>query len=329
MPITNDNPLAIYYEHPEWFRPLFAELDRRRIPHRRLHAERHVYDPGHAEQYALFFNRMSPSAWQRRRKTSIFYTLQYLEHLERRGVRVVNGVRAYRTEISKAAQLMLLEDLGLPYPRARVIHHPAEAPAAAEGMRFPIVIKPNIGGSGAGIRRFDTLDALAAAAAAGDLDLGIDFTGLVQEYIAQESSRITRVEVLGGRYLYAIRIYTPGDTFDLCPADVCQRVDGTALDGQMCAADAAQRGLRVEGYEPPAEIVAQVERILSVAGIEIGGVEYMIDARDGKLYYYDINALSNFVADAPRVIGFDPFVRLVDWLEQEADVAAARRKEAA
>ena len=44
----------------------------------------------------------------------------------------------------------------------------------------------------------------------------------------------------------------------------------------------------------------------------------MIDARDGQLYYYDVNALSNFVADAPRVVGFDPFARLADFLEQEA-----------
>jgi len=42
------------------------------------------------------------------------------------------------------------------------------------------------------------------------------------------------------------------------------------------------------------------------------------DDRDGSLVYYDINALSNFVADAPRVIGFDPFQKLADYLEKEA-----------
>jgi hypothetical protein len=64
--------------------------------------------------------------------------------------------------------------------------------------------------------------------------------------------------------------------------------------------------------------VTQVERIMQAAGIDVGGVEYMIDARDGALYYYDVNALSNFVADAPRVVGFDPFARLVDYLEARA-----------
>jgi hypothetical protein len=74
----------------------------------------------------------------------------------------------------------------------------------------------------------------------------------------------------------------------------------------------------VEGYQPPATVVADVERITAAAGIEIGGVEYVVDERDGRLYYYDVNALSNFVADAPRVVGFDPFARMVDWIEREA-----------
>jgi hypothetical protein len=54
------------------------------------------------------------------------------------------------------------------------------------------------------------------------------------------------------------------------------------------------------------------------ADIDVGGIEYMVDDRDGRLLYYDINALSNFVADAPNVVGFDPFVKLVDYLEQRA-----------
>ena len=73
--------------------------------------------------------------------------------------------------------------------------------------------------------------------------------------------------------------------------------------------------MRVEGYTPPADVISAVERIMSASGIDVGGIEYMIDDRDGSLVYYDINALSNFVADAPRVVGFDPFARLADYLE--------------
>lgn len=318
MPITADRPIAIFYEHPDWFKPLFAELERRDVPYIKLDAASHRYDPAEVPPYSLVFNRMSPSAYLRGRGNAIFYTLSWLDYLRRHGVRVVNGYDAYATEISKSAQLSLLEELGLPYPKARIINHPDEAPAAAEGLRFPVAVKPNIGGSGAGVRRFDSPETLRRVAEAGELDLGLDSTALVQEFIPAEESRIVRVEVLGGKFLYAIRIYTPGDTFDLCPADVCQSVDGAELERAACPADAPKNRLRVEGYTPPPEVLEQIERIMAAARIDVGGVEYMIDSRGGQLYFYDINALSNFVADAPRVIGFDPFARLVDHLEQEA-----------
>ena len=323
-----ERPIGIYYEHPEWFKPLFAELDRRGTPYERIPAGSHRWDPADAPRWSLVFNRMSPSAYLRGGANAIFSTASWLRYLERAGVRVVNGHTAWLTEISKADQLALLGELGLPYPRARAINHPEQAVAAAQGLRFPLAVKPNIGGSGAGVRRFETAEELRGAVEAGGLDLGIDGTGLVQEFIPAEESRITRVEVLGGSYLYGIRIYTPGNSFDLCPADVCQRVDGAALDAQVCAVDAPSRGLRVEGYEPPAQVRAQVERIMAAAGIEVGGIEYMIDARDGQLYYYDVNALSNFVADAPNVVGFDPFARLADYLEREAAAAERRRRAA-
>ncbi len=319
MAVTTSRPLAIYYEHPDWFRPLFAELDRRGTPYERLHIENHAYDPGDWRlRYGLVFNRMSPSAYTRGRGDAVFYTLQFLSHLEQTGVRVINGADAYRVEISKALQLSLLRSLGFPYPKAQVIHDPCQAPAAATGLRFPVVVKPNVGGSGVGIRRFGSPAELADAAGAALLDLGPDHTALVQEYIPPEERRITRVEVLGGTYLYAIRVYSPGDVFNLCPADVCQTTGGTALARTACPVDAPDQGLQVEGYTPPADVVHQVERIMAAARVDVGGVEYVTDARDGQRYFYDINALSNFVADAPRVVGFDPFVRLVDYLEREA-----------
>jgi len=316
--------LGIYYEHPDWYRPLFDVLDERGVAYDKLHADTHRYDPSEQQSpYAVVFNRMSPSAYTRGRGHLIFYTQQYLSHLERLGVRVVNGVDAWRTEISKAYQLTIMERLGLPYPRARVIHHPSQASDASAGLRFPVIVKPNIGGSGAGIVRFDTPEGLERASREGSLNLGIDSTALVQEYVPAQDGRIVRVEVLDGKYLYAIRIYTTGDTFNLCPADVCQGVDGAELARPACPVDAPKNNLRVEAYTPPPAIASSVERIMAAAGIELGGVEYMIDARDGRPYFYDVNALSNFVADGPRVLGFNPFARLADWLEEELREAGA------
>jgi biotin carboxylase len=327
MSITGNWPLAIYHEHPQWFGPLFAELEQRGVPYQRLSAARHRFDPAERDRYALVFNRMSPSAYRRGAGQAIAFTTAYLAHLERQGVRVVNGHRAWQVEISKALQLSLLEGLGLPYPRSRIFDDPADVLGVVEGLRFPVVVKPNVGGSGAGIQLFDTVVELGDAVARGLVAWGIDGTVLVQEYVRPEAGRIVRVEVLGGRYLYAIRVYAPAGTFDLCPADACRRLDGVELSGAACAANAAARGLRVEAYEPPAEVVAQVEAIAAAAGIEVGGVEYLVDADGRGPFYYDINALSNFVADAPRVVGFDPFGRLVDYLLEAAAAEPAISRE--
>ena len=66
-------PIAIYHEHPDWFRPLFAELERRDIPYVRLDAAAHSYDPSERTvPYSLVFNRARRricAAMRRRRST--------------------------------------------------------------------------------------------------------------------------------------------------------------------------------------------------------------------------------------------------------------------
>ena len=322
MSVTNDSdrrPIGIYFEHPDWFRPLFAELDRRGLPYEKIDAAAHVYDPSEREApYSLVFNRASPSAYLRGHGQTTFHTLHWLRHLERLGVPVVNGSPAYVMETSKALQLDILEELGLPHPRARVINDSSVAVRAARGLRYPVLVKANIGGSGAGITRFDSEQALAEAARGGLLDLGVDGTALVQELAPLRGGHITRVETLGGRFLYAIDVHPEEGSFDLCPADACQTTGGATLVRGACAVDAPARGLRVAAAHPPAGIVAAVERIARAAKLDVGGVEYLVDDRDGRPYFYDVNALSNFVADAPNVVGFDPWERFVDYIEARA-----------
>lgn len=309
-------PIAIYHEHPDWFKPLFTELERRRLPYVRLDAASHRYDPSeHSVPYSLVFNRASPSAYLRGHGQSTFFTLHWLKHLERIGVPVVNGSSTYAYELSKATQLDALVELGLPFPRSRVINDPSQAVEAAADLRYPVLVKANIGGSGAGITKYESSTALERAVAAREVSLGVDGVALVQEAAPLRDGHITRVETLGGKYLYAINVYPAAGSFDLCPADACQTTNGVQLVGAACAVDALKSGLRVEGFTPPAEVIAQVERIARLTGLDVGGIEYLVDDRDGRHYFYDINALSNFVADAANVIGFDPWLNLVDYLE--------------
>src|SRR6202045_4457068 len=321
-----EKPIAIYYEHPDWFRPLFQQLDERGVPWLKIDARHHNYDVASPErEYSLLFNRMSPSAWQRGLGHGIFYTLNYLAHLEGKGVRVVNGYRCFNHEISKALQLTNLEKLGLPYPKARVINHPSQALEAAEAIGYPVVIKPNIGGSGAGIERFNSAAELRAAVEANRLYFGIDSTALVQEAFTARDGIITRVEVLGGKFLYAIQIHITGESYNLCPADLCQNTRGEELTRIACPVDAPKTGMTVEAYEAPPLVIADVERIMQNAGSGVGGVEYVIDERSGRQMYYDINALSNFVADPERMLGFNPYGRLADFLIEQARMHKAKQ----
>jgi biotin carboxylase len=257
----------------------------------------------------------------------LFYTEPLLAHYESLGVPVVNPVAAYRFEKSKALQLGLFERVGARYPRSVVVNHPVQALAALDHLRLPVVIKPNVGGSGAGIVRVDSKAALEPAL--GRLDLGPDGTALVQEYIEPVDSAIVRVEVLGGEYLYAIRIVRQTDAgFNLCPADICQTpgVPARGDDLGACPASPAT-GLTVTRFDAPPEAIETVIRLTRAASIDVGGVEYLVSRADGRIYYYDMNATSNFVANAEAVVGFDPTIRFADFIvrraRREADAAAA------
>lgn len=308
--------LAILYEHPEWFNLLFAELDRRGISFERWRADALLIDPESPAFPGLVVNRMSPSAWRRGNTHGIFAVSELLGHLDRQRVDVVNGLAAYEVEISKAAQLDLFRKCGVAYPRARVINHPALASRAAEGLTFPVVVKPNIGGSGAGIQRFNSIAELEIAAPT--LDLGVDHTALVQEFLPARGDSIVRVEVLNGQFLYAIRIWPDFSSFNLCPADICQTIPAHPLaDMSVCPVETpAKKQLRIECENPPVEAINGALALARAAHLDVGGIEYLVDDRTGRICYYDINALSNFVTDAINVVGFDPTARFVDFLER-------------
>jgi len=304
----NPPRIAVFYEHPAWFEAMFAELERRGAAVERWFAPEHSFDPSDASvDVDLVVNRMSPSAFTRGHGHAIAYTTELLGHLEAAGANVIHGASVYRYEFSKARQVALMARLGIRHPRSRVIHHATQAASAAEGLRFPLLVKPNVGGSGAGIRAFESREDLERASRDGDLDLGPDGIALVQERLRPRGDSIVRVEVLGGQFLYAIELQLAGSgSFNLCPADVCCVLDATGAP--------AEGRVPVKAAAPPPEVIDTVLRLTAAAGIEVGGVEYLIDDDTGEPVFYDINALSNFVSDAPTVVGFDPVPRLVDYL---------------
>jgi hypothetical protein len=301
--------LAVYYEHPAWFEPLFERLDGRGISWAPLRVQDHVFDPEMLEAPApVVFNRLAMSSFLRQDEHAIFYSQAVLAHWELAGARVINGSAAMAIDASKARQLSLFRSLGLAVPATRVVHRHEDLVRAAQAIGYPLIAKPNVGGSGSGVTRYDSAEELAEHVAAGLAPVGVDGVSLVQDYVPARQARVIRCETLNGRFLYAIALNGAGSTFDLCPADVCM-VDKPTIT--------------IEAYAPPPELIAAVERTAQAARLDVGGIEYMIDDRDGVPRFYDINGLSNFVARPLEVLGWDPHEQLVDFLVET--ISAQRR----
>ncbi len=312
------DPIAVIYENEAWMAPLFAALEAQGAAYERVFANDAALEYAETPRWSCAVNKVSPSSYLRDHPSSIAFARALLPFLEERGVPVVNGSDAFRLETSKARQLVLLGGLGIRAPKAHVVTETAGLADAARDLAFPVIVKPNVGGSGALMRRFETLEALRLGS--DGLDLGPDGSGLVQEYLEPEDGAIVRVEFLDGEYLYAIKITNDraGD-FNLCPADICQADQEATSDFDNCPVDApAKRPLRIEAFDAPHEMVEAVLRVARAGKLDVGGVEYLVAARDGLPYVYDINALSNFVTGAECLVGFDPHARFVRYLVARA-----------
>jgi glutathione synthase/RimK-type ligase-like ATP-grasp enzyme len=302
--------LAILYEHPSWFVPLFAALDRRGLSYEAIRLSDHRFDPASTAIPApVVLSRVAMSSFLRQADHPIFYAEALLAHWQRNGARVLNGADVIAVDSSKARQLSLIAGLGLAIPDTRVVHRREDILPAAAELAFPLLLKANIGGSGAGIVRYESRAQLEEAVRERFLPDSVDKVLLLQDQVPARGGTIVRVETLGGDFLYAIEVESGGG-FDLCPADACLAAPGHAA-------------VKMIAVTPPKDLVEASERIARAAGLDVGGVEYLIDDRDGVARFYDINALSNFVANPLDVLGWDPHERLVDHLEAAIAEAGA------
>ncbi|MGE0718911.1 MAG: RimK family alpha-L-glutamate ligase [Alphaproteobacteria bacterium] len=316
----------VIHENEAWVEPLrraFAEVG---TPYTDWFLDQGKLDLREAPPEGVFYNRMSASSHTRGHRYSAEYTGAVLAWLERHGRTVVNGSRALALEISKVAQYEALGLQGIDTPETIAVVGREHVAAAADSLGYPVILKHNRGGKGLGVRLLLSPEALAEHLTSPAWEDPIDGIVLVQRYIEAPEPFITRVEFVGGKFLYAVRVDT-SEGFELCPADQC-RIEAAETSGggafEACPATAPAEKFRiVENFR--SALIPQYERFLAANGIGVAGIEHIVD-RKGRAWTYDVNTNTNYNPDAEARAGrsgMGAIARHLDRLLREGTRAKA------
>lgn len=306
--------LIVIHEHPEWQKPLFAALERRGIDYGTFDLKRAAFRVDDLPQARLYFNQASPSAYVRGNTRAVPLCMALMRALEESGKRVLNGSAAFALELSKTTQAALLHRLGIRTPKTLAFNDMAAVREASASFPWPALLKPEQGGSGARMFLLETPDELERLLAMQPDLWQPDNLLLLQELVPYDRDHgIVRLELLGGELLYAMRVVSHG-RFNLCPSETCN-----PADGEEGACEMPSLAPPVEFYAYPEVAAATVEQAKAIARaghLDVTGIE-CIETPAGPVFY-DINANSNLrLPVAMAYGGFDPFERVVDFLERE------------
>jgi glutathione synthase/RimK-type ligase-like ATP-grasp enzyme len=267
--------IHVIHENDTWVEPLRAAFAELFLPYEEWFLSEGELDLSRAPPEGVFYNRMSASSHTRGHRYAPELTAGVLAWLESHGRRVINDSRALRLEISKVAQYAALSTYGIRTPRTIAAAGRANLVAAARRMPGSFITKHNRAGKGLGVALFHDVATLERHLASPAFEEPVDGITLIQEHIRAPQPFITRVEFVGGEFLYAVRVDTSLG-FELCPADVCQIGDAACPVGEQPASAAAPRFRIVKDFRHP--IVERYRRFIADHGIGIAGIEFIEDA---------------------------------------------------
>ncbi len=322
----------VLYENEEWMPPLREALRRAGVPFEAWFVDEGVVDLDDEPPMGVFFNRMSPSAHTRGHRSGLSLTGALLAWLEGHGRRVVNGSRAWALETSKVRQYQALRRFGIETPRTiAVAGGPGPLKAAARRMPLPFITKHNCGGKGLGVFLFRSLEEFDRYVESEAFVPSPDGLTLLQEYIEPRGGFITRVEIVDGEFVYAIKADTSRG-FQLCPSDCC------AVEDAFCpTTDARPSESEEEGFDrqslfdlradlgPDDPLVRRYLEFARGVGLDVAGIEFVEDARrPGRRVTYDVNANTNYSPGVEARYGLDAWGRVARLLARELDALTQR-----
>lgn len=316
MASSPDPDLVVLYENETWQQPLFEVLEQRGIAYEKYDLKSAAFGGSDLPKPRLYFSQASPSAYVRGRLRVVPFARALLSNLQIQGATVLNGIDVFSFELSKSAQIAMLDKLGIDHPRSLVFND-VEALAKRDDLPFPAMLKPEQGGSGARLNRLDSLDELRELLAKNPGLWEPDQLFLLQEYLPHDPEfGIVRMEFLGDELLYAMRVVTHG-RYNLCPSEACNPAEA-GEEGACALRDSPQAETQPVEFYPypdiPAEALEAGKRIVKSAAMDVAGIEYL-ETPEGRRVFYDINANSNLRRPIGEAFGFDPFERVADFLE--------------
>ena len=291
--------IYVIHENDAWVESLRAAFAELALPYEEWFLSEGAFDFSAAPPRGVFYNRMSASSHTRGHRYAPEITAGVLAWLQSHGRRVINNGRALQLELSKIDQYATLARYGIQTPRTSAAVGRANIVAAAKAFSGSFITKHNRAGKGLGVRLFHSLDALKEYVHGDAFEDSVDGITLIQEYICALVPYITRVEFVGGEFLYAVRVDT-SHGFELCPADVCQVGDAFCPAGVLAPVSPSARFEIVRGFDHP--IVQIYREFIAENGIGIAGIEFINDA-EGEIYTYDVNTNTNYNPDAEKKAG--------------------------
>lgn len=308
----------VLYENPDWNPPLIAGLEASGFDVQLHFVNDGIVDPATPPAEGMWLNRVSPSSHTREHENTVPLAREVLFWLAHHGRRVINGLDAFELEMSKLRQDLVLRRHGLRTPKTVLAVGTDRLLEAARTFDGPFITKHNQGGKGLGIELFHSAEQLAAYVNSGAFDPGPDGKVVLQQYIQSPNDFITRVEIVGDQFLFAMRSRTD-EGFQLCPSDACQ-VPASSPD--VCPADPATASKFSRSpltAEDP--LVQKLIAMCLAEGIEVAGIEFIEDA-DGDRYVYDINGTTNYSGVLAEQTGIHGMHELGRYLRSVAEEAA-------
>ena len=305
-------PVHILYENAAWLPPLLDGLHKEGLQTHLVQVNEGLLKTNEAPAEGIWLNRISPSSHTRGHHGSVELTREFLFWLQSHGRRVINGLDAYEFEMSKFRQDIALQKHGIQTPYTVLAVGEAAILEAGEAFSGPFITKHNQGGKGLGIHLFNTCSELKTYIQGEDFDPGPGSKLILQEYIKPAQPFITRVELVGGQFVLAMRSAT-NDGFELCPSDACQ-VPATAPD--VCPADGTTSKFSASPITADDPLVQQYITLCKAEGIEIAGIEFVEDTH-GNRYTYDINGTTNYSGVFGQTIGVDGMHVFAQWLKKD------------